>query len=48
MDIVNRLMVAKGEEEGVEWTGSLGLGRCKLLHVEDEQKGPAVQHRNYT
>ena len=25
MDIENRLVVAKGEEEGVGWTGSLGL-----------------------
>ena len=25
MDLANRLVVAYGEEEGVEWTGSLGL-----------------------
>ena len=25
MDLENRLVVAKGEEEGVGWTGSLGL-----------------------
>ena len=25
MDLENRLVVAKGEEEGVEWIGSLGL-----------------------
>ena len=25
MDIENRLVVAKGEREGVGWTGSLGL-----------------------
>ena len=25
MDMENRLVVAKGEGEGVEWTGSLGL-----------------------
>ena len=25
MDMENRLVVAKGEEEGVAWTGSLGL-----------------------
>ena len=25
MDMENRLVVAKGEEEGVGWTGSLGL-----------------------
>ena len=24
-DLENRLVVAKGEEEGVGWTGSLGL-----------------------
>ena len=25
MDLENRLVVAKREEEGVEWTGNLGL-----------------------
>ena len=25
MDLVNKLMVAKGEEEGVGWTGNLWL-----------------------
>jgi len=25
MDLENRFVIAKGEEEGVEWTGSLGL-----------------------
>ena len=25
MDLENRLVVAKGEGEGVEWTGNLGL-----------------------
>ena len=25
MDLANRLVVAYGEEEGVEWMGSLGL-----------------------
>ena len=25
MDLENRPVVAKGEEEGVEWTGNLGL-----------------------
>ena len=25
MDMENRLVVAKGEKEGVRWTGSLGL-----------------------
>ena len=28
------LVVAKGEEEGMRWTGSLGLVECKLLHFE--------------
>ena len=28
-DMDNRLMVAKREEEGVGWTGSLGLGDAK-------------------
>ena len=26
MDLEDRLVVAKGEGEGVRWTGSLGLG----------------------
>ena len=34
MDLENRRVVAKGEGEGVGWTGSLGLSRCKLLHFE--------------
>ena len=25
MDLVNRLVAAKGQEEGVGWTGNLGL-----------------------
>ena len=25
MNLKNRLVVAKGEEEGVEWTGNLGF-----------------------
>ena len=30
MDLENRLVVAKGEgeEEGMGWTGNLGLNRC--------------------
>ena len=34
MDLVNRLVVAKGEGEGVGWIGSLGLIECKLLPLE--------------
>jgi len=30
MDLENRLVVA----EGVGWTGSLGVSKCKLLHLE--------------
>jgi len=31
MDLENRLVVAKGEGEGMGWTG---LNRCKLLHLK--------------
>ena len=34
MDLENRLVVAKGEGEGVGWTGNLGLIDCKLLPLE--------------
>ena len=34
MDVENRLVVAKGEGEGVGWTGSLRLTDAKLLHFE--------------
>ena len=33
MDLEKRLVVAKGEEGGVGWTGS-GVCRWKLLHLE--------------
>ena len=33
MDLENRLMVAKGEETGVGWSGSLGLMDADL-HLE--------------
>ena len=33
MDLETRFVVAKGEEEGVGWTGSW-VCRCKLLHLE--------------
>ena len=33
-DLENRLVIAKGEGEGVGWTGNLGVNRCKLLHLE--------------
>ena len=34
VDIENRLVVAKGEEGGGGVDGELGVGRCKLLHLE--------------
>ena len=34
MDLENRLVVAKGEEEGVGWIGELGVNRCRLLPLE--------------
>ena len=34
MDLENRLVVAKGEREGVGLIGTLGLNKCKLLHLE--------------
>ena len=36
MDMDSRLVVAGGAggREGVEWTGSLALVRCKVLHLE--------------
>ena len=34
MDLEKRLVVAKGEGEGVGWTGSLGVSGCKLLYSE--------------
>ena len=32
MDV--RRVVAKGDREGVEWTGEFGVNRCKLLYLE--------------
>ena len=34
MGLQTRLVVAKGEGEGVEWTGGLGLVDALLLHLE--------------
>jgi len=34
MDMEDRLMVAKGEGEGVGWMGYLAVNRCKLLPLE--------------
>ena len=34
MDLENRLVVGKGEEEGLGWTGSFGLIKHKLFHLE--------------
>ena len=33
-DMNSRLVVAKGKEEGVGWTGRLGLVYAKLLYLE--------------
>ena len=34
MELENRLVVAKGEGEGVGWTWEFAVSRCKLLHLE--------------
>ena len=34
MDLENRLVVAKGEEEGVGWIGELGVNRCRPLPLK--------------
>ena len=34
MDLENRLVVAKGEGEGVGMDGVLGVNRCRLLPLE--------------
>ena len=34
MDLENRLVVAKGEGEGVGVDWESGVNRCKLLHLE--------------
>ena len=34
MDVENRFVVAKGEEEGVGWTGSLGLIGANYFAVQ--------------
>ena len=36
-DMESRLVVAKGEREGVGWTGSLGVVDIKLLHRMHKQ-----------
>ena len=33
MDMENRLVVAKGEGDGVGWTGGLGLTDANYCHV---------------
>ena len=35
MEMENRLVVAKGEGEELGWTGSFGVSKCKLLHLEE-------------
>ena len=42
MDIEKRPMVAKGEGEGVGWTGSLGLVDANTAFGVDNQWGPTV------
>ena len=45
MDMENRLMVAKGEGEGVGWIGNLGLINANYCLWKDKQyTDPAVQH----
>ena len=34
MDMENRRVVVKREEEAVGWTGKFGVNRCKLLDLE--------------
>ena len=34
MDLENRLVVAKGEREGVGWIGELEVNGCRLLPLE--------------
>ena len=41
MDMENRLMVAKGEEEGVGWIGSLGLLDANYYIKIDKQEFPS-------
>ena len=36
MDMENRLVVAKGDGEGVGWTGSLGLGDANFAFGVDK------------
>ena len=36
MDMENRLVVAKGEEEGVGWTGDLGLVEATCIWMEKQ------------
>ena len=44
MDLVNRVMVAEGEGEGVGWTGNLGLIDANYCFGLDKQLDPVVQH----
>ena len=41
-EIKNRLVVAKGERLGVEWSGRLGLASKAFIHRMEKQQGPAV------
>ena len=42
MDLENWLLIAKGEGEGVGWTGSLGLIVQTIAFGVDKQWDPAV------
>ena len=41
----NRLVVAKGKEEGMGWTGNVGLVDANYYIQNDRQSGPTVQHK---
>ena len=42
MDMENRFVVAKGEEEGLGWIGNLGLIDANYCFGMDKQRDPAV------
>ena len=42
MDLEKRLMVAKGEEEGVAWTGSLGLIDANYCILSGEMRSCCI------
>ena len=44
LDMENRLVVAKGEGEGLGWSGSLGLIDADIVFGMDRQRDHAVSH----